>query len=49
MAVILRNDRKLEERRVENNDTKEKKHVEIGEEFKQHSSKTAEEDKTEKM
>ena len=49
MAVTLRSDRDMEERRVEKKDTKEKKHAEIGEEFKQHSSETVEEDKTTKM
>ena len=34
MAITLRSGRELEERRVENKDTKEKKHAEIGEEFK---------------
>ena len=49
MAVTLRSGRELEERRVEKKDTEEKKHVEIGEEFKQHGSETPEEDKTTKM
>ena len=35
--------------RVEKKDTEEKKHAEIGEEFKQYSSELAEDDKTEKM
>ena len=34
MAVTLRSGRELEERRVEKKDTEEKKHAEIGEEFK---------------
>ena len=37
MVVTLRSGRELEERRVEKKDTEEKKHVEIGDEFKQHS------------
>ena len=49
MAVTLRSGRELEERRVEKKDTEEKKHTEIGEEFKQHSSEIAEEDKTTKI
>ena len=39
----------MAEKRVEKKDTEEKKHAEIGEEFKQHGSKTAEEYKTIKM
>ena len=49
MAITLRSGRELEEKRVEKKDIEEKKHAEIGEEFKQYSSKTAEEDKTAKM
>ena len=48
MVVTLRSGRELEERRVEK-DTKEKKHADIGEEFKQHSLETSEEDKTVKI
>ena len=49
MAVILRSGRELEEKRVEKKDTREKKYAEIREEITQHSSETAEEDRTEKM
>ena len=49
MTITLRSGKDLKERRVERKDIKEKKHAEIGEEFKQHSSETAEEDKIEKM
>ena len=49
MVVTLRSGGELEERRVDKKDTEEKKHVEIGEEFKQHSSETAKEDNTAKM
>ena len=42
MAVILRSGGELDERRGEKKDTEEEKHVEIGEEFKQHSSGTTE-------
>ena len=48
MAVTLRSGRELEERRVEKQDTEEKNYAEIGEEFKQHSSETTEEEKTTK-
>ena len=49
MAVTLRSDRELEERRVEKKDIEEKKHAEIRAKFKQHNSKLIEEDKTTKM
>ena len=49
MAVTPRSGRELEEKRVENKDTEEEKYVEIGQEFKQHSSETTEEEKTVKM
>ena len=49
MTITLRSGKDLKERRVERKDIKEKKHAEIGEEFKQHGSETAEEDKIEKM
>ena len=49
LAVTLRSGRELEERRVEKKDTNEENYVEIGEEFKQHSSGTIEEEKTAKM
>ena len=48
MAVLLRSGKKLDERRVEK-DTEEENDVEIREEFKQHSSKTTEEEKPSKM
>ena len=46
MAVTLRSGRELEERRVEKKGIEEKKHAEIGEEFKKHTLETIEEDKT---
>ena len=49
MAITLRSGRELEEKRVEKKDTKEEKYGNIGEEFKQHNSKTTEEEKTIKM
>ena len=49
MAVTLRSGRELEERRVEKKDVDEENYAEIGEEFKQHSSETTEEEKTSKM
>ena len=49
MAVTLRSGREIGKRRVEKKDIEEKKHAKIGEEFKQHSSETTEEDKTTKM
>ena len=49
MVVTLRSSRELEGGRVEQKDTEKKKHAEIGEEIKQHSSKTTEEDKTTKI
>ena len=49
MAVTLRSGRELEEKGVEKKDTKEEKNEEIGEEIKQHSSETTEEEKTVKM
>ena len=49
MAVTLRSGRELEERRVEKKDTEEENYAEIGEQFKQHSSETIEEEKTTKM
>ena len=44
MAVTLRSGRELKEMRVEK-DIEEKKHAEIGKEFKQHSSETVENSK----
>ena len=38
MVVTLRSGKELEEMRVEKKDTEKKKHAEIGEEFRQHSS-----------
>ena len=49
MAITLRSGRELEERRVEKKDADEENYAEIGEKFKQHSSKTTEEEKTSKM
>ena len=49
IAVTLRSGRELEERRVEKKDIEEENYAEIGEEFKQHNSKTTEEEKTSKM
>ena len=49
MAVLLRSGRKLDERRVEKKDTEEEKNADFREEFKQHSSKTTEEEKTTRM
>ena len=49
MAVTLRSGSELEERRVEMKDTEEENYAENGEEFKQHSSETTEEEKTGKM
>ena len=49
MAVIRRNGRELDERRVEKKDTKEENDAEIIEEFKQHSLETTKEKKTTKM
>ena len=49
MAVTLRSGKELEEMRDEEKDTEEKKHAKIGEELKQHSSKTVEEESTTKM
>ena len=49
MAITLRSGRELEKRRFEKKNTEEKKHAEIGEEFKQHSLETAEEYKIAKM
>ena len=49
MVVTLRSGRELEDRRVEKKDTEEENYAEIGEEFKQHSSETTEEQKTAKM
>ena len=49
MAVTLRSGRELKERRVEMKDTEEENYAEIGEEFKQHSSETTEDEKTAKM
>ena len=46
MAVTLRSGRELEELRVEKKDTEKEK---LGEEFKQHSSETTEEEKIVKM
>ena len=48
MAVLLRSGRKLDEKRIEK-DTKEEKYADFGEEFKQHSSETTEEEKTTRM
>ena len=49
MAVTLRSGRELEEKRVEKNDTKKEKYVEIGEEFKQHNLENIEKEKIIKM
>ena len=49
MEVTLRSGRELEEIKVEKKDTEEENYAEIGEEFKQHSSETTEEEKTVKM
>ena len=49
MEVTLRSGSELEERRVENKDTKEENYAEIGTEYKQHSSENTEEEKTIKM
>ena len=49
MAVTLRSGREMEEKRVEKKDTDEENYAKIGEEFKQHSSETIEEEKTAKM
>ena len=49
MAVTLRRGRELKQRRNEKKETEEPKHVEIGEELKQHGSEVAEEDRTTKM
>ena len=49
MAVTLRSGRELKERRNEKKEIEEEKHVEIGEELKQHGSEVAEEDRTTKM
>ena len=49
MAVTLRSGRELEERRAKEKDTEEKKHAEIREELKHHSSETIEEESTTKM
>ena len=49
MVVTLRSGRELEDRRNEKKETEEEKHVEIGEELKQHSSEVVEEDRTTKM
>ena len=49
MVVLLRSGRKLDERRIEKKDTEEDKYAAFGEEFKQHSSETIEEEKTIRM
>ena len=49
MAVTLRSVRELEERTNKKKKTKEEKHVEIGEELKQHSLEVAKEERTAKM
>ena len=49
LAVTLRSGRELEERRVEKKDIEKKKHAKIGEEFRQHHSELAKEEKTAKM
>ena len=49
LAVTLRSDRELEERRNEKKETEEEKHAKVGEELKQHSSGVVEEDRTIKM
>ena len=49
MAVTLRSGRELEERRNEKKEIEEVKHVEVGEELKQHSSGFAEKDRTTKI
>ena len=48
MEVLLRSGRELEGRRVEK-DTEGEKYCKIREEFKNHGSKTTEEEKTVKM
>ena len=49
MAMLLRSGKELDERRVEKKDTEEDNYAEIREEFKQHSSKTIEEERTTKI
>ena len=49
MAVTLRSGRELEEIRVEKKDIDKENYAEIGEEFKQYSSETTEEEKPAKM
>ena len=46
MAVILRSNRELDERRGEKRDTEKEKQKKIGEELEQHSSETTEKEKT---
>ena len=41
MEVTLRSNRELEEIRNEKKETKEEKHVKVGEELKQHNSEAA--------
>ena len=48
MEITLRSGKELEKRRVKKKDIDEKNYEEIGEEFKQHSSETTEEEKTAK-
>ena len=49
MVVALRSGRELEERRKEKKDIEEEQYADIGEHFKQHSSKTTEEKEAAKM
>ena len=49
MAVILRSGIELDERRGEKKDIEEEKQAEIGEELKQHNSRTTEKKKTREM
>ena len=49
MAVTLRSGREREEGRVEKKDIEEENYAETGEEFKQHSLETIEEEKSTKM
>ena len=49
MVVALRSGRKLENRRNEKNEIEEEKYADIGEHFKQHNSKTIEEEEAAKM
>ena len=49
MAMLLRSGKERDERRVEKKDIEEDNYSEIREEFKQHSSKTIEEERTTKI